>query len=56
MFGFLKKIINLGRDLVVTPISIVQDVVEGDLDIENTSESLEDVKEDILDLFDVEEE
>ena len=56
IFGFLKKTVNLGRDLVIVPISVVQDIVDPDSeDFENTSNSLDDVGEDIGTLLDDEE-
>jgi hypothetical protein len=48
--GILSGLLGAAVDVVTLPISVVEDMLEGDT--ENTSENLEDLKEDIYDIFD----
>lgn len=59
LFGFLKGSIDTGISVIKTPISLTEDALSGDGDFSSTTESLEELEENIestaeegLDIFD----
>jgi hypothetical protein len=44
--GLFDSIIELGGDIIKTPVSILEDISEGDITLSNTRENVKDIVDD----------